>query len=60
MHELRGEEMGALTAFAATYPMRPILIATGYTCAVILLLVLISYGGRAVGSTARRTVRRDA
>jgi hypothetical protein len=60
MHEMRGEPMGALSAFAGTYFLRSILIATGYTCATILLLVLISYGGRAVGSAARRTVRKDA
>jgi hypothetical protein len=59
MHEMRGESMGALAAFAATYPLRPVLIATGYTCAVILTLVLIAYGGRAVGSLARRNVRKD-
>jgi hypothetical protein len=60
MHEMRGEPIGALSAFAGTYFLRSILIATGYTCATILLLVLISYGGRAVGSAARRTVRKDA
>ncbi|MDB5319765.1 MAG: signal peptide protein [Phycisphaerales bacterium] len=59
MYEMRGEPMGALTAFAASYPLRPVLIATGYTCSVILSLVLIAYGGRAVSSVARRNVRKD-
>ena len=54
MSELRGDPTGALAAFAATYPMRPILIATGYTCAAILALVLIAYAGRAIGAVGRR------
>jgi hypothetical protein len=54
MSELRGDSTGALSAFAATYPMRPILIATGYTCAAILALVLIAYAGRAIGAVGRR------
>lgn len=54
MHELRGDSMGALTAFALTYPMRPILVATGYTCAVILLLLVIAYASRALISITRR------
>jgi hypothetical protein len=54
MSELRGDSTGALAAFAATYPLRPILIATGYTCAAILGLLLISYAGRALGAVGRR------
>jgi hypothetical protein len=53
-HELRGDSMGALTAFALTYPMRPILIATGYICAGLLALLLLAYGARAVGALSRR------
>jgi hypothetical protein len=60
MYKFRGDGIGALAAFAATYPLRPILITTGYTCAVILLLVLIAYGGRAVTGIARRGARRNA
>jgi hypothetical protein len=60
MHEMRGESMGALAMFAATYPMRPLLIATGYACSVILALVLISFGGRALGLVGRRKVRSGA
>jgi hypothetical protein len=56
MSELRGDSTGALAAFAATYPMRPILIATGYTCAVILALLLIAYAGRAITAVGRRRV----
>jgi len=54
MTDLRGDRSEALAAFAATYPLRPILIATGYACSVILALVLIAYAGRAIGSLARR------
>jgi hypothetical protein len=54
MSELRGDPTGALAAFAATYPLRPILIATGYSCAVILGLLLIAYSGRALGAVSRR------
>jgi hypothetical protein len=55
MHQLRGDSnRGALAAFAATYPMRPLLIATGYACAVVLMLVLIVYSGRALSGFARR------
>jgi hypothetical protein len=54
MSELRGDSTGALAAFAATYPMRPILIATGYTCAAILGLLLITYAGRVIGTVGRR------
>jgi hypothetical protein len=55
MSRLRGDTNAAsMAAFAATYPMRPMLIATGYTCAVLLALVLIAYTGRAVAASARR------
>jgi hypothetical protein len=58
MHELRNDAMGSFTAFATTYPLRPILIATGYICAIILLLVLIAYGSRGVIGIARRSARK--
>ena len=54
MTDLRGDASTALAAFAATYPLRPILIATGYTCAVILLLILIAYSTRALTSYSRK------
>jgi hypothetical protein len=56
MSQLRGDSTGALAAFAATYPLRPMLIATGYTCAVILGLLLIAYAGRAITAVGRRRV----
>ncbi|HSI33833.1 MAG TPA: hypothetical protein VK986_09635 [Tepidisphaeraceae bacterium] len=54
MHAVRGDTMGALAAFAATYPMRPILVFTGYACAIVLGLVLLNYGTRAVSRIGRR------
>ena len=54
MHALRGDSMGALRTFAVTYPMRPILILSGYLSAGVLLLVLIAYGSRGVAAIARR------
>jgi len=54
MRDLRGEPMGSLDAFALTYPMRPLLMWTGFTCATILAMVLIAYGGRAMGAVGRR------
>jgi hypothetical protein len=59
MHQMRGEPMGALAMFASTYPMRPLLIATGYACSVILALVLISFAGRALGLVGRRKTRNE-
>lgn len=56
MSQLRGDSTGALAAFAMTYPLRPGLIATGYTCAVILGLLLLTYIGRALGAVSRRRV----
>lgn len=50
MHQMRGEGLGALAAFAATYPMRPILVGTGYICAVLLALLLLTYATRAIGA----------
>lgn len=41
MHVLRDDSMSALRAFAATYPMRSLLIVIGYTCAGILALALL-------------------
>lgn len=48
MKNLRGEPTGALEGFAATYPLRPLLMWTGYTCAAILFIVLVVYAGRVV------------
>jgi hypothetical protein len=44
----------ALGAFALTYPMRPILITIGYTCAIILLLIVLNHTMRAAGIVRRR------
>src|SRR5439155_1465842 len=39
MHEMRHDSMGALRAFAATYPLRWVLIVNGYLSATVLALV---------------------
>jgi hypothetical protein len=50
MNNLRREEgVAALSVFAMTYPMRPILIAIGYGCAIVLALVVVNHALRAVG-----------
>lgn len=54
MKDLRGEPMGAMSAFASTYPMRPLLMWTGFICAAILLMILIVYAGRAAAAVGRR------
>jgi hypothetical protein len=54
MKDLRGEPMGALEAFASTYPMRPLLMWTGFICAGILFVVLVSFAGRAIGMIGAR------
>jgi hypothetical protein len=54
MKDLRGEPMGAMAAFASTYPMRPLLMWTGFICAAILLMILIVYAGRAATAVGRR------
>ena len=57
MHQLRGDSMGALRTFAATYPLRPVLIFVGYLSAGVLLLVLLTYSTRGVASIAQRRMR---
>ena len=54
MHALRGDAMGALRAFAATYPLRPVLIVIATLSAAVLGLVLLAYAMRAVGTSSRR------
>jgi hypothetical protein len=49
MHELRGDSIGALRAFGATYPLRWPLNWIGYASAAVLLLVLIRQAGNAMG-----------
>ncbi len=56
MKDLRGEPTGALEAFALTYPMRPMLMWTGFTCAGILLIIVIYYFGRAMSLVGRKSV----
>ncbi|MGB7159464.1 MAG: hypothetical protein WBD40_15460, partial [Tepidisphaeraceae bacterium] len=51
MHALNGQPMGALTAFAATYPLRSLLILVGYVAAGVLGLVLLAGAVRAVSRT---------
>jgi hypothetical protein len=59
MNDLRREEgTAALSVFAMTYPMRPILIAIGYGCAIMLGLVVVNHALRAVG--VRRRLERTA
>jgi hypothetical protein len=53
MHEFRGDSMGALRAFGATYPLRWPLIWIGYASAAVLLLVLIKHATAAIGGGGR-------
>lgn len=53
MHALRGDAMGALRTFAATYPLRPVLIVIASVSAVVLGLVLLAYAMRAVSAPSR-------
>jgi hypothetical protein len=57
MRQARMESTGALNVFAATYPLRPVLIFIGYLSAGVLLLVLLSYGTRGVAAIAQRRTR---
>jgi hypothetical protein len=50
----RIESTGALNAFAATYPLRWILMTIGWACTVILALVLLGWGVRLVSPVGRR------
>ena len=50
MHEARLDPMGALRAFAATYPLRWPLIVIGYASAAVVLVVLLKQMMRAIGS----------
>jgi hypothetical protein len=55
MKELRNDDgQAALSMFALTYPMRPVLIFVGYVTAGILLLVLLNYALRGIGTVVRR------
>ena len=49
MHEVRGDSMGALRAFGATYPLRWPLIVIGYASAAVLLVVLLRQSINAIG-----------
>jgi hypothetical protein len=51
MHQGRMDSMGALRAFAATYPLRWPLIVIGYASAAVVLLVLMKQAMRAMGSS---------
>jgi len=42
MADARMESTGALAAFAATYPLRWLLLLTGYACAAVLLVVIFA------------------
>ena len=53
MHALRGDAMGALRTFAATYPLRPVLIVIASLSAGVLGLVLLTYATRAVSAPSR-------
>ena len=54
MHALRGDAMGALRTFAATYPLRPVLIVIATLSAAALALVLLAYAMRALNVSSRR------
>ncbi len=54
MHELRGDSTAALAAFAATYPMRPILITVGFASAILLGLTLLTYATKAISRVGSR------
>lgn len=54
MKTLRNEPLGALEALATTYPQRPLLIWTGFICAILLALVLIAYAARAISTIGYR------
>jgi hypothetical protein len=54
MNDLRRETgTAALSVFAWTYPMRPILVTIGYACAILLALIIMNYAVRAVGIRRR-------
>lgn len=42
MHDINDQPMGAWNLFAATYPMRPLLLVVGYACAGVLGLVMLA------------------
>jgi hypothetical protein len=48
MHAINGQPMGALSAFATTYPLRPILIVVGYVAAGVLAIVILAGAVRAL------------
>ncbi len=41
-------------AWAQAYPMRPVLVFVGYASAGILLLILLNYALRGIGTVVRR------
>jgi hypothetical protein len=54
MNDLRHESgTAALSAFAWTYPMRPVLVTICYACAILLALIVINYAVRATGVRRR-------